>query len=735
MTGNTISFCKTLSKVTRIIRKTPFQKGKLVTGRVTYKVNEFALMDIGFVQNAILVNNGSWNYKNLGVGALISVYIEYINDDEVIVSRRKLDEDELWSKLDKLYENKTEIEAEVIEFTRKGIKLDVFGVFGAIFWTKKLINLEIELRNKLFLLTRIKAIWKNHNMVALSPAREIENTSGRVVTSTVWTGIIGLCDKGVWTHVDACNGIILLSGRPWCNSLNLINRLPFGEIILSSFVNLKKLPKPIRSGDYVDLLVNFVSEIEEALIWDWNISSISTHCVRKWITSLALVNRGRWCEWRNCDRNVASNQFSFNQFSLIGNFINFNKSKFHNELNFELFEVAEGQNYIWNKEQMELSKLLCGFDYNKFETIRNMLNLIYGNQLCLNDKVWIKRINNAWLWETKIVATFKAHWWRKLTLIERERIFKNLQNKVKHFAWKEELEWEDEQNLLNKMEATEGEEVKTIFSRRQKSFEGERRKDEIKNMNSYLERLNRGGDLNQCDESNRNSSENEENFDGNESNQNETKQPIDTDRALDDEWNRKWYLEREQNYWHEQYAETEGSLIETNCENWNDVRMLRPAYAVIVGMDIQTMLLVAAITNKLLTYVCDFSLTNSDVKMLQNDWKNSLAIKISPIALNYSLDDVLVEVDMNGYKYLHFVIKNIGLPLIGIIIKIEVSNATIKLSGEVCGKLRFNVTTDDLGIKVGMEVDVTIADFNPITNDINLELTEDEMIRTILVET
>ncbi|MGP1918592.1 MAG: hypothetical protein ACTS4V_00950 [Candidatus Hodgkinia cicadicola] len=738
MVGNTISFCKTLTKVTRIIRKTPFQKGKLVTGNVTFKVNEFALMNIGFVQNAILVNNGSWNYENLTVGTVISVYIEYINNDEVIVSRRKLDEDELWGKLEKLCDNGTEIEVRIIEFTRKGIKLDVFGVFGIIFWTKKLINLEIELRNKLFLSTRIKAIWENHNMVALSLTREIENTMGRVVTPMVWVGVIALCDKGVWTHVDACNGIILLSGRPWCGTLSLINRLPFGEIILSRFVSLKKLPKPIRSGDYVDLLVNFVAEIEEALIWDWNISSINSYCVRKWITSLALANRGRWCDWRNRDQGITSNQFNFNQFSLIGNFINLNKSKFYNELNFDLFEVAKTQNLIWDKEQMELSELLCGFDYNRFKTIQNVLNLIYGNRLNLNDKTWCTRINNAWLREMEIVVTLKAQWRRKLELIERERIFKNLQNKVKHLAWREELEWEDEQNLINKMEAIkasikEEEEIKTIFSWRQKPSAGERRKNEIKDMTSYLERLNRGSWDNQRNESNWNSLESKEKR--GEDDQNEPKQPADIDRELDDEWNRKWYLEREQNYWDKQYAETECSLIETNCENWNDVRILRPVYAVIVGMDIQTMLLVAAITNKLLTYICDFSFTTSDVKMLQKDWKNSLAIKILPIALNYSLYDVLVEADTNGYKYLHFVTENIGLSLIGVIMKIAASDITIKVSAEVYGKLRFNVSTDDLGIKVGMEVDVMISDFNPITNDINLELTEDETIRTILVET
>ncbi|MGP1922928.1 MAG: hypothetical protein ACTS6A_01685 [Candidatus Hodgkinia cicadicola] len=723
MISDAISFCKTLSKVTKIIRKLPFHKGKLVIGNIILKENEFALVDIGFTRNAILVNNGSWNFKNLTKGTLVKVYIESINDEEVIVSRGNLDEDELWNKLDNLHESETEVEARIVGFTRRGIKLDVFGMFGAIFWTKELIDLEIELRSKSVLVTRIRSICRKHNMVILSPARRIENTFRRIVKPIVWTEIIDLCDKGIWTHVDACNGIILLSGRPWCNALNLISRLPFGEIILSDFVSLRKSPKPSRSGDYVDLLVNFVTEVDEAINWDQNVASISTQCVREWITSLAIMNRDRWCDWRNLNEGVITTQLR------LSGFIDFNKFELHNELKFELFEVNGKQNLLWDVEQTETLNLLCGFDLNKFKTTRWMLNLVYGNQLNFNDKTWCNRINNAWTWGTEIAVNVKTNWRRTLSLIERERIFKSLRSKIKQSAWREELEWEDNQNLINK---TKGKLNETI-SRRRKPFEGDRKQNEIESMNSYLERLNRNVNTNHYSKVGWN--ENSFEDDGNcKNNWLEIEQSADVERILNSEWNRKWYLEREQNYWNKQHAETDCSLIETNYGKWNDIRILRPVYGVIVGIDVQATLLVAAVTNMLLVYICDFSLTDNDVKMLQTDWRNSLAIKVSPIGLSYSLDDTLVEIDANGYKYLHFVTENVGLPLIGIVIKIETNDVTIKLVNEVLGKLRFNITTDNFGIEVGMKVDVMITDFNPITNDINLELTEEEMVRTVLVE-
>lgn len=76
---------------------------------------------------------------------------------------------------------------------------------------------------------------------------------------------------------------------------------------------------------------------------------------------------------------------------------------------------------------------------------------------------------------------------------------------------------------------------------------------------------------------------------------------------------------REPNYWREHYTETDCSLIETSYGNWPNVKSLRSVYAVIVGMDIQTTMLMVAMTTTLLAYVCDLSIETEDVTMLTND--------------------------------------------------------------------------------------------------------------------
>ncbi|MFP3039008.1 MAG: hypothetical protein ACKEQK_00660, partial [Candidatus Hodgkinia cicadicola] len=132
--------------------------------------------------------------------------------------------------------------------------------------------------------------------------------------------------------------------------------------------------------------------------------------------------------------------------------------------------------------------------------------------------------------------------------------------------------------------------------------------------------------------------------------------------------------------------------------------------------------------------VCDFSLTDEDVMLLEGDWKNDLALKVIPVGLSYSLDDVMVEVDVEGYRYLRFVNESWGKVIVGVIVKVMETEVIIVLEEGICGKLRFDGSVDGVGMEVGMTVDVSVVDFNPATNDINLELSEDEEVRTFLVE-
>ncbi|MGP1916489.1 MAG: hypothetical protein ACTS6G_03655, partial [Candidatus Hodgkinia cicadicola] len=669
------------------------------TAFVTFKCKEFALVEIGTSRNATLRSNGSWKYENLEVGNSIKVYIESVgrNNEDVVVSRRELDLNETWDMADNLCKTGGEVLAKVIGMNRNGIEMEVFNMFGAIFWTKELIKLENELRKRTFLIARVRATCRRHNMIVLTPSRPIEDNDERRPNCTVWTEVIGLCDKGVWTLVDGCNGVITLSGKPWCKALDLINRMPFGEVILSDFVELEQTTKFKRSWDSIDLVVNYVMEINDATKWDESIDSIDAICVWKWVIALAPVDRKRWHEWRERSYWYSKLRFRCGSFNGPAN-------ELRSECLNEVYVVVTAQNRLWSAERNELGKLLCGFEWERFEITKHVLETMLVNQINSYDRRWLEQMRNAWLSVRKDFVNAKGKW-RTFPHWERRKIIERLQCKrnVKRNEFNLELEWGNERKLrdeerLNAIQAhsagnNEGKDEKRSGKLRSEGWTIEKEKHETEEEDNKLE------------------------------------------RELNAEWEMEWYLKRGPQVWKRHYTQTESSVIETSYGSLNGIRTVRPAYGVIIGLDVQVKMLAAAINGELMAHVCDFSLSNEEVTSLKENWKDASAIKMAPIGLNYSLDDVLVEISVGGYLYLRFVEERTNQSLIGKVVSIEKSETTIELGNGIYGKLRFTETADKFEIEIGMEVDVMITDFNPITNDINLELSEGEEARTIIVET
>ncbi|MFP3037491.1 MAG: hypothetical protein ACKER6_00010 [Candidatus Hodgkinia cicadicola] len=175
-------------------------------------------------------------------------------------------------------------------------------------------------------------------------------------------------------------------------------------------------------------------------------------------------------------------------------------------------------------------------------------------------------------------------------------------------------------------------------------------------------------------------------------------------------------------------------LTEMALTTLMDRRLLRPAYGVVIGMDTEMMMLVLAVADAAVAHVCDFSFEIEDTLMLENNRATCQALKTLPLAINHQLNVALLDIDIGGYKYLCFVVSHFGRQLEGIVVKIEPNALIIALTAEVYGKLRFSTTTENCGAEIGMKIDVEIVDFDPSTNDINLDISEDEETRTCLVE-
>ncbi|MGP1918473.1 MAG: hypothetical protein ACTS4V_00280 [Candidatus Hodgkinia cicadicola] len=710
MVNKTASICKTLSKIGKTSCKKRLYVGKLVNGHVIAKDSKRAILNINSSKDAILFNNGSREFTNLSVGDWTKVYIEETDKDEdcTIVSRRKLDEAERWKLIMRLCKSGEEIKADIVRLTRKGIEMEVCGVFGIIFWTKELSELENEIRNRSELIVRVRATCKRYKMVIATLARTIEDKNRRKLSAVVWTNVFDLCDKGIWTQIDVCNGIIKLSGKPWCSALDVINQLFLGKLFFTNLVKVENAPKPAQSGDCIDLIVNFMLEIDESSNWDRNVWTIEVDFVWKWVNNLTEVARERWCEWRMLG--IKHNEMRFG----YGNLGKTIKMEISEEMNNEIMETNAKQNIIWIEEQVTLVELLCGFNFKRFELTKLAMDKVEEKQLSEEDKDWLRKVKNAWLIENKQLVTLKAKWWRELSLVWWKRTFGHFERKHLRFNWEGEIDYAISRELKDK-KLIDKFWIQVV--NKTKQIEGK--------TNEHKRNITKGN----C---------------GNNSRLKYGKQTEDVcnedlaikvETKLDDEWEKEWKLNREVNYWEKRYEETNCSLIETSYVEWRNVKVLRPVYAVIVGMETQTAMLMVAITKTMLAYVCDFSITDEDVTTLTTDWKNDLSLKVMPIALNFGLSDVIVGINVLGYKYLRFTEEKLNQSVIGIVAQIGERSATIELSEKIYGILRFNTSVENFGIEIGMEVDVTVVDFNPITDVINLELTEEEEVRTILIET
>lgn len=366
--------------------------------------------------------------------------------------------------------------------------------------------------------------------------------------------------------------------------------------------------------------------------------------------------------------------------------------------------------------------LLSGFDYRKFQTLRYVLQFVRASELDPEDGEWLARIEGAWLngeHEPKQIKGRRCF----LSAEERRLVIKGRPTVKEGSAlWAGELAWNDEQELKDE------DRLKTIEMRMEmENLEAQRKLPHDAagaTINCRIPLHEQDGES-YCDADAKAAEER--------AREAETEEDR-SERELDAEWEREWHLERQGQFLRWRDERKDGTVIETGCTKWVTTRALRPVYGVVIGVDMDVMMLVVAVTDTMLVHVCDFSFSSEDTIMLENNRDAGLALKTAPLATSLCLDRTLVDVDIEGYKYLHYVEENRGLVLVGVVAKIETYEVIVALTEAIHGRLRFDIPTEGCGFEVGMQVDVMITDFNPVTNDINLELNEDEELRTLLVE-
>ncbi|MGP1917261.1 MAG: hypothetical protein ACTS6P_01410 [Candidatus Hodgkinia cicadicola] len=87
----------------------------------------------------------------------------------------------------------------------------------------------------------------------------------------------------------------------------------------------------------------------------------------------------------------------------------------------------------------------------------------------------------------------------------------------------------------------------------------------------------------------------------------------------------------------------------------------------------------------MLTCVWDLSINGGEVTLLRLHWGDDCALRLASIALSYELDDVLIEINVDGYKHLKFIDGQMRHPTVGKVVSLNGNETTIELGNEVYG--------------------------------------------------
>ncbi len=164
-------------------------------------------------------------------------------------------------------------------------------------------------------------------------------------------------------------------------------------------------------------------------------------------------------------------------------------------------------------------------------------------------------------------------------------------------------------------------------------------------------------------------------------------------------------------------------------------RSVRSIYGVIVGLDLQSDLIVMQSAKDIVVLVADASFTLDDTYLFgKNAAFGSGAIKMLPVAFCPFVSSVVVEIDVDGFRLLKFIEEHGFGPFVGAIVKIEPDGFVVALHEGMRGKLSaqgVHFAEEDC---INSEVLVSVCDVNVATNTLNLEFAEAEELRTMLEE-
>ncbi|MGP1916792.1 MAG: hypothetical protein ACTS6G_05385 [Candidatus Hodgkinia cicadicola] len=688
------SLCKAATKASRRRKGSSIATGQLVRGVIKFKTEVGALIDIGRTSFGVLPNFGAWSFRQLKVGDSVEVYVEEVGgtEDGILLSRRHLDEEEAWTAVLSAWRNRTAVEAEVVALTRGGIEMRVFDLPAGLIWDSEAVERIWRFPVGGIASVKICSVAREFGLIILSLAKASDARSKDFELSTaVWGEIIGPLPRGYHLNVCGLSAVLTFEATPWQENLRFMKVARPQQLVL---VNVRKRSLMHIEGSWsIAELVRESAKIVEEMKLPNEMTTFEPK-VALLINTLRALNvspRERYFgseetdqlnrEWavadREWERGLKRGWLRTHEASVEWKrrSLLIRRNQFY-ETNQPLTEEAEGN----------FSELNWICPNGPITSLRERSFAQMNRLTCKRDALACGWEQTKWIEFIKAEANGSANAEKELKPPAEDKTF-------------DEWDW-DENEMYFDDEETEDELPDFEYENFNFGSEVELKRESAEEISSLPleERLVRNWK------------------DG--LNVNELR--LSAVKVFEGRRRERQMFEVN---------------LAVNSLGRRSACNVRSVYGVIVGLDLQSNLVVIQASDDIVALVAEASFTSEDTYLFaKNATFGSGAIKMFPLAFCPFTASAVVEIDVEGFRLLKFIEAYGFGPFVGSIVRIEHDGFIIALNEKMWGKL--SAKGDCFGgcDCINAEVLVSVCDINVATNVLNLEFAEDEEVRTILEE-
>lgn len=241
--------------------------GDTVTGKVIFVTDDEVMVDIGFKSDGIIKKaDFTWDLEQslkdlIKPGDEVESQIVTMNDGEgnVVLSKRLVDADKNWYKIEYAYNEKTPVDAVIRTVVKGGVVADAFGIRAFI--PASLIDIRYAEDLTQYLNTKVKAFVteydKDKRKVVLSRKEflRLEREKSEVeVFSTIQEGqkvkgeVKRLTDFGAFVDIGGVDGLIHVSELSWKRIKHPSEIVKVGQIVEAIVLKVDAEKKKISLG-------------------------------------------------------------------------------------------------------------------------------------------------------------------------------------------------------------------------------------------------------------------------------------------------------------------------------------------------------------------------------------------------------------------------------------------------------------------------------------------------------